>query len=163
VNTSFKEQVFLQDFTNEEVYEIIKISQGISFKKDDFLFKENETGNSFFIIISGNVEVFAKNKQNERVKLANLSSGHVLGEVSFIDSQPRTANVVALDDVEVLLVTGENFAKLEENNVSLAIKLIKDMEQLMVERLRDFDQLLVDFNAVKVDDAFLQKISAANI
>ncbi len=162
MDTGFKEKLFLQSFTNDDVYEILKISQNAAFKTGEFLFKENDPGNSFIIIISGNVEVFAINAHNERVKLAELFSGHIIGEVSFIDSQPRTANVIATSDVEVLLITQDMFEQLEKENISLAIKFIKEMEKLLTERLRDFDQLLIDFNAVKIDNSFLQKISTSN-
>jgi CRP-like cAMP-binding protein len=151
--------IFFQDFSDSELSEILEISKGLVFEKEQLIFRENDISDSFFIIYSGEVQVFASNPDVKEVKIAILSLGNILGEVGFIDGMKRTASAKAIDHVEVLAITTENFKKLQKSNIKLAIKVFKEIERLLSDRLRNYDELLVDFHSVKVDNSFLEKVN----
>ncbi len=65
-----------------------------SYAPGEVIVTEGETGDSFFFIKDGRVEVTTA-KGAERLTLATLSAGDVFGEVAVITAQPRTATVTA--------------------------------------------------------------------
>jgi CRP-like cAMP-binding protein len=152
--------IFFQDFDETEINEILEISKGLVFEKEQLIFKENDISDSFYIIYSGEVQVFASNPDVKEEKIAILGLGNILGEVGFIDGMKRTASAKAIDHVEVLSITSENFLNLQKSNIKLAIKVFKEIERLLSDRLRNYDELLVDFHSVKVDTGFLDKVKA---
>jgi CRP-like cAMP-binding protein len=70
-------------------------------KSGQRVIQEGEVGDRLFLILSGTVQVVAQSPRGP-VELARLSRGAIFGEVGFLTGKPRTANVLALDAVEVI-------------------------------------------------------------
>src|SRR5689334_4479313 len=89
--------IFFQDFDEQEITEILEVSKSLVFEKDQLVFQENDISDSFYIIYSGEIQVFASNPDVKEVKIAVLGLGNILGEVGFIDGMKRTASAKAID------------------------------------------------------------------
>ncbi len=83
------------------------------FKPGSYLFRENDRSRELFIIQSGTVNVCEKNGAHG-IKLAQLSKGAVLGEMSLIDGKPRSASAKAIDECTSIIIYSETFF----NNIS---------------------------------------------
>src|SRR5205809_3316632 len=57
------------------------------------LFAEGDEGGSLYVILSGNVDVNKQTPTGNR-RLATLHPGDILGELSLVDSSPRSAAAV---------------------------------------------------------------------
>jgi CRP-like cAMP-binding protein len=73
---------------------------------------------AFFVILDGRVRVEAPGRPIE------LAAGDFLGEMALIDGEPRSATVVALADVFVLMVPRSKFLKLLESEPKLALAIM---------------------------------------
>ncbi len=78
-------------------------SKPVTFKKGDFLMRQGEEGNNAYSILSGSAEIF-QNISGRSVLLATLETGSVVGEMGLISSAKRSADVVAKEDMEVLVI-----------------------------------------------------------
>ena len=56
-----------------------------------------------------------------------VGSGTVIGEVAFFDGQPRSADIVACGDVELLVLSYETFERLADADPALAQLLLLDL------------------------------------
>lgn len=155
-------KVFFQDFTEQEISEVIKNSEVITCKKNSVLFNEGDKSHSFYIISTGELEIFSIDENGEEINIAAVRSGSVVGEVGFLDGQSRTASARALSDVIALAISNHAFSKLEEIDIMIAIKVIREIETILAERLRFTDKLLVDYHTAKVDQKFLEKLNIKN-
>ena len=81
----------------------------------EHIVREGEPSDAAFVITSGRCEVY-KNSGRERMSLRTLAAGDVFGETGVFSSQPRTASVVALDDVTVKVVTRESLEQELDRN-----------------------------------------------
>lgn len=79
------------------------VSRPIHFKKGDFLMRQGEEGENAYSILSGSAEIF-QNISNRSVLLATLEAGSVVGEMGLISSNKRSADVVAKEDMDVLVI-----------------------------------------------------------
>jgi CRP-like cAMP-binding protein len=68
---------------------------------------QGEPGDSLSIIVSGTVEV----RRDDR-PVARMTAGDYFGEISLIDGKPRSATVVAVDEVVLLTITATTFDSL---------------------------------------------------
>ena len=68
------------------------------------LFMAGDPGDSMFVLVSGEVEVFFRNNTGQRIVLETAKAGHFIGEVSLLDGGSRSASAVATSDVEALVV-----------------------------------------------------------
>ncbi|MCB9568333.1 MAG: cyclic nucleotide-binding domain-containing protein [Myxococcales bacterium] len=67
---------------------------------------EGEVGDAAYIIVSGRVEAF-KVVDGERVSLRIMGAGDVFGEMAIFAASPRTANIIALEETSLIIVTSE--------------------------------------------------------
>ncbi len=70
-------------------------------EKGEALISEDRPGHSMFVIVDGEVEVTLKGDSD---RVAKLTKGGIVGEMSLLTGSPRNATVTALDAVEVLEV-----------------------------------------------------------
>jgi CRP-like cAMP-binding protein len=65
------------------------------------LFRAGEPGSSMFVVHNGRVQVQVNENGRSR-SIATLNEGDFFGEMALFTGEPRTANVVALEETEVL-------------------------------------------------------------
>ncbi len=104
------------------------------FAPGEILVQENTISRKLFIIRRGKVRVY-KNYFNQKVTLAILESGEVVGELSFFDSNPRSASVEAITDVEAIVIDGADDKQMEKIP-SWVVSVLKNT----FKRFRDMDQ-----------------------
>ena len=97
---------------------------------------EESRGETFFIISKGAVKVTRLSDDGREVILAILGESDFFGEMSLLDGEGRSANIVANDNAEVLTLSRSDFLDCLESYPKIAIALL---EELAV-RLRKSDQ-----------------------
>jgi CRP/FNR family transcriptional regulator/CRP/FNR family cyclic AMP-dependent transcriptional regulator len=68
-----------------------------------------------------------------------LEAGDLFGEVGFFDGLPRSADVVALEDAEALVLTQAAFQRLRLTHPRLALRFVLDLGRILGERFRASD------------------------
>jgi hypothetical protein len=69
------------------------------------IIEQGEPGSSLYLILSGNVEVIKEKGDGELQQVARLGPGEFFGELALVHRQPRSAHVVAADDVTCLVLS----------------------------------------------------------
>jgi uncharacterized membrane protein len=92
-----------------------------------------EQGDSLFLISDGSVEVVIPNERGEHVHLAEIGRGGFFGELSLLDSGPRTATVRATDRCELLELHRDQFMRFLMGRPDAAL----DMLGLLATRQRE--------------------------
>jgi len=97
--TTVRELPFFNEFTDDEIVEVIEAADWKQYQSLDSIVDEGNLEHSFFIIVSGDVAVVKAAKQ-----ISTLSKGDCFGEMSYVTKTQRSASIVAIDDVELLRV-----------------------------------------------------------
>ncbi|HEV2032704.1 MAG TPA: Crp/Fnr family transcriptional regulator [Candidatus Dormibacteraeota bacterium] len=107
------------------------------------IFSEGQVSDRVALISSGRVKVASMTDAGEELLLALRGPGDLLGELSAIDGEPRSATVSALEPLEVLLVDAGEFNAFLRANPSVMFHLLR----LLSGRLRDADRKRVEFGS----------------
>ena len=91
---------FFSSLSEDEVQYLIYKTDPHTFSPGQLILEEGDSGDSVFFIKSGRAKVISHILGKE-IELATLSPGDVFGEVAFLTGRPRTASVIALDELEV--------------------------------------------------------------
>jgi CRP-like cAMP-binding protein len=118
--------------SQRELGQVAALTVPAELKKGTVLTREGAAGGLAFIIATGRAEVTRRGK-----RLARLGPGDVVGELSLIDGEPRSATVTALSDLEVLELDRRDLLKLMRKAPSVVRKLLESLSQ----RLREVDAL----------------------
>jgi CRP/FNR family cyclic AMP-dependent transcriptional regulator len=124
----------------------------VEFAPGDYLFHEGEAGYHFFIIQSGEVEVFKNKPSAGKIPLAVVGAGTSLGEFAMLDKQPRSATARALTDVTAAKISEDAYAQLITDLPDWAVSVMT----ALVQRLR-FTNEIVQKKGI-VDEQLLSQI-----
>jgi len=118
-----------------------------SYSKGQMILLEDALGETFFVIASGSVKITRLSDDGREVILAMLGEADFFGEMSLLDGEGRSANVVALEDSEVLTLTRSDFLEILEQYPKIAISLLEELTR----RLRKSDQQIESLSLSDVE------------
>jgi CRP/FNR family cyclic AMP-dependent transcriptional regulator len=125
-------------FNGLSKFDLNKVSKLLhlrSYKKDEFIFREKEPGESMYIIKSGKVIINKIIKEKETI-LSTLDEGSFFGEVSLVDEDVRSANAIATEDSELLGFFRADLMNLIDRNPRLACFILYKLSTVIGKRLR---------------------------
>ncbi len=102
------------------------------------LFHMGDPGDSAYVMLSGEVEIFFKNDTGERIVLEHAVAGHFFGEISLLDEGPRTASAYVAKGGEALLVDRGDLEQFLTVQPTAALDLLAATGR----RLRETNRLL---------------------
>jgi len=82
------------------------------YKKGDFVFKQGDIGDFFYVIRTGKVDVIRKFKDNIEQSVAVLYDDNFFGEMALLSDNPRNASIKCLEDCEFLVFNKNDFFEL---------------------------------------------------
>lgn len=138
-----KISLFSEFATNREklqkFYEIMKTE---IFKAKQKIIEEGTLGNKLYILYKGSVRILRKTLTNDQytVVILNADDHIFFGEVALIDSDRRSATVVAETDCEVLSVDRSKFLKFCEENPLMGYKITLNIAKRISASLRKMNQ-----------------------
>ena len=77
-------------------------------KKGELLFSEGENSRAMYFLKAGMIRLFKK-KGDSNIEFDTVRSGQVLGELAFLDGNPRSASGEALTECELVEISGPTF------------------------------------------------------
>lgn len=108
------------------------MADGKKVAKDTYLFRDGDAPDAMYIVKSGMLAV-TKTKGTSEVVLAEIGPGSMVGEMAIFDKKPRSANVKAIKDSEVISLPYEG---LNQQMDSLPV-WVKAIMRTMNENLRE--------------------------
>ncbi len=127
------------DIAAEELSRVAQIADEQTFKARAAICRDGDNGDCLYVIVNGSVQI-----QKRGLELAVLTRAHCFGEMAVLDSSPRSADAIALDDTEVLRVGQEQFLETMQSNSHIMQSVVR----MLLSRLRLMDEHLADKAAV---------------
>jgi small-conductance mechanosensitive channel len=104
--------------TGDELTRLVSSSELRIFAPGETVIKAGDKGSSMFVINRGRVRVQISENGKPRT-VATLNEGDFFGEMALFTGEPRTANVVAAEETEVLEIGHHSMKQLFETNPDL--------------------------------------------
>jgi CRP/FNR family transcriptional regulator, cyclic AMP receptor protein len=112
-------------------------------RKGQAIFHEGGSSDRVVILLSGRVKVSTVTEDGKEIVLAFRGPGDMLGELSAIDGEPRSATVEAIEAVEALAIAASDFRSFLLAHPDVALLLLR----MLSRRLRDADRKRVEYAA----------------
>ena len=111
------------------------------FKKGAEIIKEGMLSDCAYIIESGSVQVSKILSNGEEQVIGVLEENDIFGEMSLIDSLPRSATVLALEDCTISVMTPEVFNSLSKRNPEALMPILKVLASRLRKALNILEQV----------------------
>jgi CRP-like cAMP-binding protein len=114
------------------------------FRTGATLFHEGDHSDWIGLVTKGRVKISCYGADGRERLVAVVGPGELLGELSAIDGEPRSATATSLDPLEVSVVTAEEFVALLEQHPAATLGILRSI----IGRLRDSDKRRMEFGAL---------------
>lgn len=99
----------------------------ISIAPRQILIKQGDEPDRMYWLVSGKLQVRVKKSNGEETVLGEVKPGELVGEMSFIDNEPRSASVIALEQSDILVIPGGKFTKVLESQPQWFKSLVRNL------------------------------------
>jgi CRP/FNR family transcriptional regulator, cyclic AMP receptor protein len=137
------DQVFLARLRPSERDALEAVARHRQFGTGQTLFFEGDEGGDVHVLVDGLVKVVMTAASGRQVILGLESAGSILGELSAIDGQPRSASAEAVTPVDVMVLRVEGFRSFLAEQPRVATELL----EVVVARLRRTSERQLEFGA----------------
>ena len=110
------------------------------FAKGSLIISQDDVGTCMYLLTSGRVRVSIAGPDDKELVLDYLEAPAHFGEMSLVDAQSRSADVIAVTDVEVLALEGHDLSAVIQVQPRLALSLIATLSRRLrstIGRLED--------------------------
>jgi hypothetical protein len=121
---------------------VVLMGEMRKFGAGEAIVRRGELGEDMFVIIQGNVRVWA-GEGSERRCVSELGRGDVFGEMGLVRHNERSADVIAADEVEVLAVNERFLDRIQRRYPRIASKVFLNLTRILSDRLERMTNQLV--------------------
>lgn len=128
------------DLSSDNLETLVGMVQLRRFPKEAFIIGQNEVGTCMYLLISGRVKVSLASSEGKELVLNYLEAPAHFGEMSLVDAQTRSADVIAVTDVELFALDGKDLSAAIQLQPKLALNLIATLSRRLrhtISRLED--------------------------
>lgn len=129
---------FFETLSDDDRTALAEVIDYEKLEAGQLLFQTGEPGDSLYIVRSGEIELYIKDTAGQKIVLNVVGAGEMFGELSLLDSGPRSATATALTEVELLVLDRDDLLLLFQKKPDAALHMLAAMSGMT----RKADQLL---------------------
>lgn len=129
LSRNIREQYLCSGMTDDEVETLQRAGREVVFQAGELALRSGDHGDSFYLILEGEVEVLVSTATHHALRLTTLYAGMCMGEISMLNNHRRTADVKALTETRCIEL---NFDSLEEG---IQAKLMANLARQLAQKV----------------------------
>jgi HEAT repeat protein len=133
---TLKEVGIFAEIPDESLARVAPLMEEMWVDSGNSIITKGEMGDCLYIIIEGQVRI-----HDEERTLNYLESGDVFGEISVLDTEPRTASVSAAEDTQLLRLDQESLYEAIDDHSEVAKGIIKMLSRHLRARIQELNDL----------------------
>lgn len=127
-----------------------------SYRKKDFIYRENDLPKRLYFVAGGKVKVVKTNEDGKEYILDVYSAGDFIGYHALISGVEYTESAVAMEDSEISFIPKEDFFALLYNNRDFSSQFIKMLAANSMDKEEQLLALAYDSIRQRVAEALLK-------
>lgn len=154
-----KETDFFKELSDEAIQAVTAKASIKTFAKDEAMMKKGDPADSFFVILSGSLKIVTTDAKGEEIIINKVEAGETIGEMAIVDERPRSAGVIALEDVEALELRREAFFSLMDDRLDVSLGILRGFSDRLrfsttyIEKVIDWSQKTAEGDYSFLDNA----------
>jgi len=144
---AIKNSALFKDFNSLELLKVTEIGRRRFLPKGSAViaqgdeFEEGDT--SLYTLASGLVKVVMPLGDGKELVLAILTPPEHFGEMSFVDHKPRSADVIAMEDTELIVFQHDALDGLLSEEVEMSLKFYRALSKSLVQKIRKMNARVI--------------------
>jgi len=135
-----KEIEIFSGLSPAELAAIATVTQELNYLEDQIVIKQNDVGQTVFLVIDGEVAVIKELTDGDDMLLATIRQGDSFGEMALLENEPRSATIRTIKPSRFLIIHQQEFKETAMEYPGIALKICKVLSR----RLRDLHTRIKD-------------------
>ncbi|MBI4829741.1 MAG: cyclic nucleotide-binding domain-containing protein [Nitrospinae bacterium] len=131
--TLLKSVKFFKAFDDSDIAVFLDTGDVRHHKLHDYIFREGENGDSFYVILRGSVKIIKQGHHHEKKEVGNLEAGDNFGEMGLLMGLPRTASILTASDSYILKINAQDINSMPQ---STQVKVYRAFAEFLAMRLK---------------------------
>ncbi|MCW5933623.1 MAG: cyclic nucleotide-binding domain-containing protein [Fimbriimonadia bacterium] len=132
VAEAIKKSYLVKGMSEEDKNQLVELAQVKKFFSGDVMIRQFDRNNDLIVVLQGSARV----RTISGDVIAELGPGSVIGEISLIDEQPRSATVVSSGETTVAVIPSSDLRALIEESPYFGIALLRNLAKHICAHLR---------------------------
>lgn len=111
------------DFRRELQSTLLSAMRVVSYQPGEYLIRQGDPGEYLLVILEGTATGHVRQAVGTSTPIAEFSAGAVVGEISLLTNEPRTADIVSSTPIRALLLSVADFNRLAGEHPELRVVL----------------------------------------
>ncbi|MBZ0292988.1 MAG: DUF1003 domain-containing protein [Anaerolineae bacterium] len=141
--------------TDEELSSLADQVELQTYHVGDMIFRFNDVGDAMYIVQSGEVDLFVKDRTGAEVSVLQVGAGQVFGELSLLDHRPRSASARTLSDTKLIVIKREALVRLCIAHPLITLRML----EILAGRLRTSSVMVQERIIPNANEAIEVKMS----
>jgi CRP/FNR family transcriptional regulator, cyclic AMP receptor protein len=133
------------EFSYPQVKKLAAYMDVYQVPKETLLFYEGDKTAYLVLIVKGQIHVVKFDSQRKPKRIATLSTGKTIGEMTIIDGEPRSASAITATDATLMVMTVDRFDQMINEWPRVSVILILKIAKMMSQYLRQTSGRLIDY------------------
>lgn len=134
----FRKAAIFADLEPSHLDALCRVATIRPYSAGETILQEDEPGDLFFVIVSGQVKVFVDSEHGREVVLTHLKAGDFFGEMALFDNDTRSASVSALVPSELVVLRRQDFLEVLRDEFPIARRILSTLSA----RLRQANDMI---------------------
>ena len=113
----------------EALSDIVQELKKQQYNEGNVLFEQGDSGDALYILTKGWVNAFVTNEKGEKLPVNQLGPNNIFGEMALIDGKSRSAGIIALSPIEVLILSRDQFLDIIHQSPLVAQETLRRLSQ----------------------------------
>lgn len=135
---------FFSNFSAHELSQLAAHMQLYAVEQGEAVFVEDRYAGYLCVVLRGRLEIVKDSGKGHTQRLADVLAGTILGEMSFVDGEPHSATVIAVESTVLAALTRGSFDVIAAEQPALGLKLYGAIASTISRRLRITDNEYVN-------------------
>lgn len=158
-----RETDFFKELSGDASAAVAEKAAMRKFVSNEAVMRKGDPADSFFVILDGHVKIVTTDAKGDEIIINKVGPGESIGELALVDDRPRSAGVIALDDVEALELTKDAFFDLLNHRLDVSLGIMRGFSNRLrfsttyIEKVIDWSQ-----KTAAGDYSFLEQTQPVN-
>ena len=158
-----QETDFFKELSEEALAAVAAKATVCKYQAGDAIMRKGDPADSFFVILNGHLKIVTTDAKGDEIIINKVGPGESIGELALVDQRPRSAGVVALDEVEALELTKDAFFELLNKRLDVSLGILRGFSNRLrfsttyIEKVIDWSQ-----KTAEGDYSFLEQTQPLN-
>ena len=140
-------------FDEDELRELSLHIEERHFVAGQTIFKAGDPGGEMYVVLTGKVELFIVDATGNRALVGVVEAGEMFGELSLLDSEPRSASAITVDATRTCCIDRNDLTLLFSKKPQAALDILATLSR----RLRRADLMLAENMAQNANTVIEEK------